>query len=170
MATFNRLFMAIVATLGLLVTVDQAAADPWITLTKCEQSIVDGKPLAHVQFSVTNTGSFSLYTIVMRSPDPNAPQDSCHTVTLDSPPSWPAIRRPDGGAEWNTMFGTNTQLSPGQTLDGFGATLSGRQCCFRFIFFNAFAEPVGDTHFCFHCDLPSPASQETWGHWKAIYR
>jgi len=170
MLHLKAIYLGCVAALGLAISADRAMADPWIQMTSCEQTVVSGTPLSHVQFSVQNAGSTALYTVYMRTPDPNAPLDSCHTVTLDSPPSWPGVRRPDGGAEWNTTFGTNTQIEVGGTLGGFGATLSGTQCCFQIIFINAFGEPTGGTHFCFHCDLPSATVLRTWGYMKSIYR
>lgn len=164
------MYLASVAVLGLLAMVDRASGDAWIEMTGCEQTVVSGMPFAHVTFSVHNAGSTALYTIVMRSPDPNAIQDSCHTVTLDSPPDWLSNRRPDGGAEWTTPFGINSHIAPGETLGGFGATLSGTLCCFHFLILNAFGDAGGTTHFCFHCDPPTSTFPQTWGYLKATYR
>jgi len=165
----DRLSLMIAMALGLIFTADQAWADPWVEMTGCEPVAVGGQQLWHVQFALTNAGGTAVYSVAMKSPDPNAPRDSCHTVTLDDPAGWHSFRRPDGGGQWSTPFGFDTEISVGETLGGFGATVSGAGCCFFIILFNAFGDSVGSSHYCFHCD-PSAATTRTWGYVKFSYR
>lgn len=164
------LFAASLASLGIAFAVDRAAADLWVDLTSCDQELVDGTSCSHVRFVVHNAGNLSVYRVLMFPSDPSALQDTCHTFTIDQLPNWSGSRRPDGGAGWGTPPGSNAQIAPGKTLGGFGATLSGTHCCFRFTLTNALGEPSGSSVYCFQCDLPSTTAQSTWGALKAVYR
>jgi hypothetical protein len=161
--------LAGLALLGMTMVADRAPADLWLDLTGCDQVLVDGTPRTHVRFAVHNAGTAAVYHVVM-SADPAALPDTCHTFAVDPLPNWSGLRRPDGGAAWSTPSGSNAQIPARQTLEGFGATLSGTRCCFRITLTNEFRDPVGSTIYCFQCDLPSVTAPGTWGGLKAIYR
>ena len=163
----KRPFPALVPVTLLLIGVSLASpsgADPWITLTSCEPVEVAGKTFEKVQFSVHNAGSFGIGSIAMYTPDPHAPADSCDTIAVEGPSTWFAERGPDGGAQWGTFVGTDSQINPGATLGGFVVTVSGPACCFHFVFLNEFGDPFADTHFCLAC--ATPAQDLTWGRSK----
>ena len=64
----GMLFAASLSTLGIMISVDRAAADLWVETTSCDQEFIDGLSRSHVRFAVHNAAVSAIYHVLMFPP------------------------------------------------------------------------------------------------------
>jgi len=162
----TRLLLVVALVLATLSTVARAEENPYITVTGCETTIVNGQDLTRVSFRLRNASPYVL-TLFTVSPDYTQPADTCWALADSSPDHWLALIQDGGVAYYRT--GGDYVLGPGETLEGFSLTYAHSPCCVAASFANGLG--IFDyTQLCLQCPLATPVRPASWGSLKATYR